>query len=186
MADTMQSVLCHEHPGLLKDALLNAKQRLLIISPWIRHQVVNFEFIVGLRNALKRGVRVYIGYGIDAGDEQKNNGANNKIAITTQAKSDLEDLARKHKNFCFVYVGNTHRKSLVCDDSFAVTTSFNWLSFRGDKGKPRDERGWLVRKKQYIDMQFEDDLRLLEVGYDGAPSDWQSSQPSQSGKRKSS
>ncbi|MCP1289675.1 hypothetical protein NK214_05670 [Chromobacterium sp. S0633] len=182
MVDTMQSVLCHEHPGLLKDALLNAKQRLLIISPWIRHQVVNWEFITCLGDALKRGVQVYIGYGIDAGDAQKNNGAQNKLPITLQAKNDLEGLVHKYKNFRFVYVGNTHRKSLVCDDSFAVTTSFNWLSFRGDTGKPRDERGWLVRKKQYVDMQFQDDLKLLEEGYSGAPSGSQPSRPSRRGK----
>lgn len=36
-----------------------------------------------------------------------------------------------YKNFHFVYVGNTHCKSLVCDDQFAVVTSFNWLSYKG-------------------------------------------------------
>lgn len=170
LVDTLHSVLCHEHPGLLEQALLNAKKRLLIISPWIRHQVVNLEFIARMEAALKRGVQVYIGYGIDeGGDRQRNNAAQNKIAITPQAKRELDGLARKFKNFRFVYVGNTHRKSLVCDDVFAVTTSFNWLSFRGDTGKPRDERGWVVRKKQYVDMQFQDDLRLLDFGYNGAP-----------------
>ncbi len=168
VADTLHSVLCHEHPGLLKDALLKAKKRLLIISPWIRHQVVNLEFVAALEAALRRGVHVYIGYGIDDGEAQKNNAAQSKVAITPQAKRDLEGLARKFKNFRFVYVGNTHRKSLVCDDTFAVTTSFNWLSFRGDIGKPRDERGWVVRKKHYVDVQFRDDLRLLEHGYSGA------------------
>lgn len=169
VGDTLHSVLCHEHPGLLKDALLKATRRLLIISPWIRHQVVNWEFIASLEAALRRGVQVYIGYGIDDGEAQKNNAAQNKVAITPQAKRDLEGLARKFKNFRFVYVGNTHRKSLVCDDIFAVTTSFNWLSYRGDGGKPRDERGWVVRKRHYVDMQFRDDLTLLEHGYSGAP-----------------
>lgn len=166
--ETMQSVLCHQHPGLLKEALNESTQRLLIISPWIRHQVVNWEFLTALDAALRRGVKVYIGYGIDDGEGHKGNAAQGKLPITPQAEKELNKLAQKYKNFKFVYVGNTHRKSLVCDDRFAVTTSFNWLSFRGDTGKPRDERGWLVRKKQYVDLQFNDDLRLLEQGYRGA------------------
>ncbi len=165
-ADTIQSVLCHEHPGLLKRALQISNDRLLIISPWIRHQVVDSEFIRLLEEALRRGVDVYIGYGID-----ENGGGGNKkdqkLPITNQAKSELDRLDRKYNNFNFVYVGNTHRKSLVCDDVFAVTTSFNWLSFRGDKGKPRDERGQLVNKKRYVDRQFEDDINLLKNGYKG-------------------
>jgi phosphatidylserine/phosphatidylglycerophosphate/cardiolipin synthase-like enzyme len=61
--------------------------------------------------------------------------AKSKLPITPQAEKDLKQLADRHKNFRFVYVGNTHRKTLVSDDSFAVVTSFNWLSFKGD---PRD------------------------------------------------
>lgn len=41
--DTVQSVLCHQHPELLRRALLKSRKRLLIISPWIRHQVVTWE-----------------------------------------------------------------------------------------------------------------------------------------------
>jgi hypothetical protein len=66
--DTVESVLCHEHPTLLRKALLTAQKRLLIISPWIRHQVVNWEFVASLEALLRSGVSVYIGYGIDDGE----------------------------------------------------------------------------------------------------------------------
>ena len=36
----------------------------MIISPWIRAQVVNQDFLRKLKDTLKRGVKVYIGYGI--------------------------------------------------------------------------------------------------------------------------
>lgn len=167
--ETLQSVLCHEHPGLLKKALLSSQERLLIISPWIRHQVVNWEFIASLESLLRKGVDVYIGYGIDDGETgARGNAAQSKPAITQQAQRDLEKLSQKHRNFRFVYVGNTHRKTLVSDDSFAVTTSFNWLSFRGDpRDKPRDEHGVVIRKKQYIDQLFQEGISLLEKGYTG-------------------
>jgi hypothetical protein len=167
--DTLQSVLCHEHPALLRRALMSSQKRLLIISPWIRHQVVNWEFVASLEALLRKGVVVHIGYGIDDGDAGgRANAAQNKLPITPQAERDLQQLASKYSNFKFVYVGNTHRKSLVSDDSFAVTTSFNWLSFKGDpRDKPRDEHGVVIRKKLYVDQQYEEGIALLEKGYSG-------------------
>lgn len=167
--ETLQQILCHEHPGLLTKALLHSKRRLLIISPWIRHQVVNFEFVASLEALLKKGVDVYIGYGLDEQDGGgRNKDAARKPPITPTAEKDLKGLAAKYKNFRFVYVGNTHRKSLVSDDSFAVVTSFNWLSFKGmPSDKPRDESGVVIRKKAYIDMEFEKGMTLLQHGYKG-------------------
>lgn len=167
--ETVQSVLCHERPALLKKALLSSQRRLLIISPWIRHQVVNWEFIASLEALLRRGVVVHFGYGMDDGEAGgRGNAAQNKIPITPQAERDLTQLVNKHSNFKLVYVGNTHRKFLVSDDTFAVTTSFNWLSFKGDpRDRPRDEYGEVFRKKEHVDKRYELGIALLEKGYAG-------------------
>lgn len=169
--DTIESIYCHQHPALLKKALLTSKSRLLIISPWIRHQVVNWEFIASLEALLRQGVDVHIGYGLDDFDAGgKADAAKSKLPITPQAEKDLKQLAEKYKkNFKFVFVGNTHRKVLISDDSFAVVTSFNWLSFKGDpRDKPRDEGGVVIRKKTYIDSEFEKSLSVIKNGYSGA------------------
>lgn len=172
--NTLQSLLCHQHPVVLRDALKKAKSRLMIISPWIRHQVVDRYFLGDLEAALRRGVKVHIGYGIDEGDRQgQPAGAQaagaNKPAITEQAKRPLDDLAKRFKNFKFVYIGNTHRKMLVCDSEFSVITSFNWLSYRGSpRDKPRDEYGQLIRKQHYIDQHYAEGMKLIEEGYSGA------------------
>lgn len=167
--ETVQSILCHEHPALLRKALLSSDKRLLIISPWIRHQVVNWEFIASLEVLLRKGVVVHIGYGIDDGEAGgRGNAVQNKLPITPQAERDLGQLANKYPNFKLVYVGNTHRKALVSDDKFAVTTSFNWLSFKGDpRDRPRDEYGEVFRKKQHVDRRYDLGLALLEQGYSG-------------------
>jgi hypothetical protein len=168
--DTVQSVLCHQHPELLRRALLKSRQRLLIISPWIRHQVVNWEFMASLDALLRANVTVHIGYGLDEGEGAgKGPPGQSKIAITEKAEKDLKSLAAKYPHFHLVYVGNTHRKLLVSDDEFAVTTSFNWLSFRGDpRDKPRDEYGEMFRKKSQVEKRYKDGLALLEQGYRGA------------------
>jgi DNA-binding MarR family transcriptional regulator len=171
--DTLESLLCHQHPDILRGALQQARKRLLIISPWIRHHVVDALFLRDLEAALHRGVNVHIGYGIDDGDQRKPGSpapaGQNKPAISKPAKLALDALARRYRNFKFVYIGNTHRKLLVCDDTFSVITSFNWLSFRGDpKDKPRDEYGQLVRKRYYVDKHYAEGLALIEEGYSGA------------------
>ncbi|KLO59428.1 hypothetical protein AA671_07635 [Delftia tsuruhatensis] len=172
--DTLASLLCHQHPEILRGALKQARKRLLIISPWIRHHVVDDSFLRDLEAALLRGVKVHVGYGIDDGDQRKPGSPapaiHNKPAITKQAKLALDALAKRYRHFKFVYIGNTHRKLLVCDDAFSVITSFNWLSYRGDpKDKPRDEYGQLVRKPRYVDKHYAEGLVLIEQGYSGAP-----------------
>jgi hypothetical protein len=54
----------YDHPEKLRDALENAQQRILIISPWIRRKIVDSNFVVQLREALERKVTVSIGYGL--------------------------------------------------------------------------------------------------------------------------
>lgn len=168
--ETMQTILCHEHPPYLNKALLSAKRRLVIVSPWIRDSVIDWPFMASLEALLKADVHVHIGYGIEKADGNgKRNVANDKADISPRAEADLRKLSERYKNFHFVHVGNTHRKSLVCDDQFAVVTSFNWLSYKGDsRGSPRDERGIVFRKKQHVQKLAEEELALLEKGYVGA------------------
>jgi hypothetical protein len=169
---TLQSIECHEHPGLLKKALNSSLKRLLIISPWITSAVVDYGFISSLEALLRRRVDVFIGYGLDDGDDGRGKGAEkNRVAITKDAERELRALESKYRNFRLVYVGNTHRKALVSDDSFAVVTSFNWLSFRGDPKKPpRDEGGVVIRKSEYVEAEFAKGMKLLDEGYSGRAS----------------
>ena len=168
--ETIQTLFCHEHPPFLKNALLSAQRRLVIVSPWIRDSVIDFPFIASLEALLRAGVEVHIGYGIEKADGNgKRNAAKQKPDISPRAEADLRKLSERYENFHFVYVGNTHRKSLVCDDQFAIVTSFNWLSYKGDsRGSPRDERGIVLRKKQHVEMLAAEELDLLSKGYAGA------------------
>lgn len=171
---TLQSIECHEHPGLLKKALNSSQKRLLIISPWITSAVVDYGFISSLEALLRRRVDVFIGYGLDDGDDGRAKGTGTekgRVAITKDAERELRALESKYRNFKLIYVGNTHRKTLVSDDSFAVVTSFNWLSFKGDPKKPpRDEGGVVIRKSEYVEAEFAKGMKLLDEGYSGRAS----------------
>lgn len=135
---SVRTVSVYEHPKLLERALNTARKRLIIISPWIRGAIVNREFVRKIESLLKNDVEVIIAYGL--GRVEKAARAEDAEAIAM-----LSALDENYENFRLVRKGNTHAKVLVCDEEFFVTTSFNWLSFRGDPQLPfREEEGTYV------------------------------------------
>jgi hypothetical protein len=144
----------HEHPAMLRDALDNASERLMINSPWITRAVVNREFLRKLETLLKKKVKVYIGWGLGVEELKSDQGA----------LKSLVDLMRNYDNFWLTRLGDTHAKVLLVDHRFAVVTSFNWLSFRGDPSMEfRDEQGTIVQIRELIDQKFEWLLRRFEA-----------------------
>ena len=141
----------YDHPEILKQAIQDSQKRLMIISPWIRANVVKKQFIEQLEKLLKRDVQLLIGYGLGKDEDDK------KYPSDSQAEKNLQKLANQYKdNFILKRLGNTHAKILISDAKFAVVTSFNWLSFKGDPDRTfRDERGTLVSDPQKIDELFD-------------------------------
>jgi len=153
----VRQVYVYEHPRLLDSALGSCKQRLMIISPWIRAQVVTPEFLKRLKDALERDAAVYIGYGINAEEQGEPRKADK------EAEEKLGKLAKRYKNFCFRRFGDTHAKVLICDSKFSITGSFNWLSFRGDPDRTfRDEQSVLVEIPEHVDDVFRENLKRFE------------------------
>jgi hypothetical protein len=147
--ETVRSVETYEHPRILREALRSSRERLLLISPWLKAGVVDDEFVGLLESALERGVRVYLGWGMSA-SETESPDADPKVL------NRLTQLASGQSGFEFKRLGNTHAKVLLCDDRFIVVTSFNWLSFQGNPKRTfRDERGTMVSIKKHVDEQFE-------------------------------
>jgi hypothetical protein len=146
----------YDHRPLLEQALKDTRERLMIISPWIRANSVNRWFLQQFENLLKRGVKAYIGYGYEK--EEKN-----QYPRDIEAEKSLRKLAEKYPDsFLLKRLGDTHAKILISDAKFAVTTSFNWLSFKGERDRTfRDERGTLVSAPHKIDEFFDNLLRRL-------------------------
>lgn len=135
-----------DHANHLKQALRDAKRRVLIISPWIRGAVVDTTFIADVERKLRAGVPVAIGHGYGPDDSGSDANALRRLHNLQQRYDDTFTLAR---------LPNTHAKVLIYDDTY-ITTSFNWLSFRGDPDRTyRMEEGTLVQSHQYADKAFE-------------------------------
>ena len=138
----------YEHPPLLRSAFKNARERILIVSPWIRARVLDNTFVTTVAGCLDRGVSITIGYGIGQRDHGEK-------APDRAAREALEALSKTFPNFRLVRKGNTHAKILLVDSQYFVTTSFNWLSFRGDPNQPmREEEGTLVEEPSAVDAYF--------------------------------
>jgi phosphatidylserine/phosphatidylglycerophosphate/cardiolipin synthase-like enzyme len=142
---TITPVTVHEHPSLLADAVSNARDRVLIICPWITDQVIDKPALASLEKLLKRNVRLFIGYGIDDDDRKKKK----------KIPDGLLQLASQYDNFELRDFGDTHEKVLIKDDEFVVEGSFNWLSFRGDpERKLRRERSLKVTDPAFVEKEF--------------------------------
>jgi phosphatidylserine/phosphatidylglycerophosphate/cardiolipin synthase-like enzyme len=150
----VRHVEVYEHPGYLDRALQDAQRRVMIIAPWVCHEVVDAPFVPRLRGLLDRGVERWVGYGISA-EETYRKGRRGEA--DRDAERALETLARDFESFRLTRLGDTHAKVLVCDSRFSILTSFNWLSFRGasDDLHFRDERGFYVGLKPQVDTLFD-------------------------------
>jgi phosphatidylserine/phosphatidylglycerophosphate/cardiolipin synthase-like enzyme len=106
---------------------------------------------------LERGVEVTIAFGIGRRDSRESR-------ADVQARESLDAMSRSFPNFRFVRKGDTHAKVLLVDDQFFVTTSFNWLSFRGDPKQPmREEEGTIVEEPEIVEAYYQRLIGRIEA-----------------------
>lgn len=75
---------------------------------------------------------------------------------TMKRRPALRELADEFANLLLRRLGDTHAKVLIQDSEFYVTTSFDWLSFRGDPSRPfREEWGTMVRDCRAVDELYD-------------------------------
>ncbi len=130
----------YEHRPYMNQAIVEAKRRLLITSPWVKSSVVQGDLMMALESAAKKGVMIHIGYGITPDAEDCHPWAIDK----------LNKLATNYKNVVVTCLGSTHAKILIWDDN-SISGSFNWLSFRGDDDRTyRQEHSVLVLNQEKI------------------------------------
>lgn len=132
----------YDHRPLLIDALENAQNSVIIVSPWIKAGGLNNQILGRIEKALQRKIQIIIGYGIGEKEDS------DKWIL-----NKLEEVQKKKygQYLKVVRLNNTHEKVLMKDNEFMVITSFNWLSFKGDPEKGfRQETGYYTESKDTI------------------------------------
>lgn len=135
-----------EHRPLLEQALREAREEIIIISPWMNRRACNDYLCRLIGQAIARGVRIRIGYGMgkerDAAEADRNRSNVQQVrqALYRHIPKDRANLLEMKDT------AGVHEKILVCDRRFAITSSFNWLSYLGQQDEEyRRETGTLVR-----------------------------------------
>jgi phosphatidylserine/phosphatidylglycerophosphate/cardiolipin synthase-like enzyme len=143
-----------EHYPFLIDAIRAAKTRLVILSGWLSDRVIDDEFLRLLRDALRRGVQVLVGFGYEdsRGVHNALPGSDKALAGLLRVKHDLSGAPGKLRVGRF----NNHEKILVRDRDYVVCGSHNWLSNRAFINK---ERSFVVKDPALADQEF---LRLSQ------------------------
>ena len=133
---------CYEHPPLLDLVLRSAKEDLLLISPRVTGAVINEDLAGEMRRALKRDVRIRLGYGINR-DPQ--------AGIDEASYERLKRLATDYPKLEVAHLGSLKLNTLARDDRLVAVTNFPLLSHRGDATRALgDERGWLLTNAELI------------------------------------
>ena len=140
--DALQKILAgnrvvqsNEHRQVLIDALGNAQQIVIIVSPWISRDATDQEILKLMREAIQRGVWVVIGYGMPRRPDRQDRAS---IAPFVEAEFKSIQKLKNGDKFIFQNWAGTHEKVLVCDDRLSVISSFNWLSYKGGQGFRRE------------------------------------------------
>lgn len=144
-----QGVLRNHENRLAWKRILTTDARRYVVAefPWINAEAVNDEIIDAITQALRRGVRVWIAWGLNE------KGTAGKPPADPAVLARIEGLRKQYGDDRLVtkYRGNTHRKVLVWDDIGAIIGSFNFGSFRGDpKRSVRHEVSALMRSPREI------------------------------------
>jgi DNA-binding MarR family transcriptional regulator len=145
-----------EHRSELFKALQKAKRYVIIVSPWLE-SAVDDEFCEKIKLALQRGVQLKIGYGYEVQVPKEEDKKRTKEALRKLKELKTEgDLYLQ----VFKFEQDVHSKVVLWDDEHIITTSFNWLSSKGEAsgGRSRIEFGVLIHDSR----SAEDMLVLLD------------------------
>ena len=130
-------------------ALKEAREQIIIYSPWMNDQVVDDAFLSLLEERVIRGVRILIGYGIGRDEKREERSIPPALIERLRTIQTLEGTP----GIIAEWLGNSHAKEIVIDRKVHFSGSQNWLSYRGDRF-PRGETVYQVTIATEVEKAF--------------------------------
>ncbi|MCY4654887.1 MAG: hypothetical protein OXC95_17200 [Dehalococcoidia bacterium] len=122
-----------EHRHLLLEAIRKSTSELTLVSAWIDPFAFDDEARRAVADAIARGTKVRIAWGMGVRGKRHSDSARNK-AKGDRAIAELRKLIpRNMRDNLTVHLVETHEKFIICDELFCASGSFNWLSYRGQR-----------------------------------------------------
>jgi uncharacterized protein YjbI with pentapeptide repeats len=124
---------------ILIKALDEAKERLIMVNPWLTEHAIDNEILQKVKTLIKLGCQIYIGWGhLNDTGTNKLKPINRKSLISKTNKKgeywkykmlpELEKLEEEYPNQFQLKLLGTHAKYLICDHSFGMMGSHNFLT----------------------------------------------------------
>jgi hypothetical protein len=143
-----------EHRAVLEQALVEAREELIIVAPWLNRRTCDDALCTLIAQAVKRGVHIRIGYGITERPNDPDvarHRANAQRVIRAMNTAVSREGSLSGGRLEIQRVSDTHQKILICDRAYGVLGSFNWLSYRGELDEQyRNETSIVVREPAAI------------------------------------
>lgn len=140
----------------LIEALDRTQQRLVLVCPWPSRYSINNQLLQKLRAALNRGSQIDIGWGhlkdVEKGTLEEG-WSYNALPLLKELEAAYPDQLR-------LSLLGTHEKFLVCDRSFAMLGSHNFLT--SGSSSPEREVGLYTTDPRLVDAliaRFEDGVQ---------------------------
>jgi hypothetical protein len=131
-------------------ALQNAREQVIIYSPWINQQVVDEEFLILMEKLVQRGVHILIGYGIERDESKEERSVPLQLLQRMRAIQTAEGVP----GVIVEWLGNSHAKEVIVDSKVHFSGSQNWLSYRGDRF-PRGETVYCVTIVDEVEKAYQ-------------------------------
>jgi len=157
-----------ESRNLLLEALSQAQESVIIVSPWLNKRWVDDELLSQMEALLRRRCSLHIGWGYsgDISGIQSYGGLihiqdNGKVLIQSSFKQmyrysaypELTKLRNRYSGQMYMKLLGTHEKYFVCDRRFAMLGSHNVLS-SGDTASAPHECSWKTTDIRVINAQI--------------------------------
>ena len=124
---------------MLMEALNKVQQRLIMVNPWLSNYVINTDVLFKFRQILNREGEICIGWGNlhDTGGksyptqiirQQFLQSVPKNLEWKYNALAKLQELERNYSKLFHLKFLGTHEKFLVCDHSWAMLGSHNFLT----------------------------------------------------------
>lgn len=144
-----------EHRALLRSVISSAKERIIIVSPFISSKALTSDYLPSqIKTAVARGVKVQIFTDDKLNCEDSGN-------LKKSASDGIYDLTRSGAQVKII--SGIHNKTLIMDDCLLAEGSFNWLSAVRIKGgeNQREERTMIAEGTQAKGMIDQEVAQLL-------------------------
>ncbi len=109
-------------------AIEDSKNTLFILSGWITSYVIEGQVLSKMEDAIKRGVKIYLGYGYSKQFETHQ--IKPETAEALRRLKNLEQRTANEKGELCVKKFKNHAKVIIVDNKYRIVGSNNWLNNR--------------------------------------------------------